>query len=112
MWVSMPRGTTAQDRDRRTSAHPDPVPVPAPDRAVPRSRDTDLADPPVRCSAGSPPMPRLAPLRLVRLDRFERRDPLAGGGFELLLQRRPVVGDELGLVTRAGDLDVEATSAW
>ena len=30
--------------------------------------------------------------------RFERRDALAGDGLQLLLQRRPVVGDELGAV--------------
>ena len=50
----------------------------------------------------------LSPLRLVRPDGFERRDPLAGGRLELLLQRRLVIGDELGPVARAGDLNVEA----
>ena len=50
----------------------------------------------------------IARLRALASNRFERRDPLAGAGFQLLLQRRPVVGDEIGLVPRAADLDVEA----
>ena len=40
-------------------------------------------------------------------ERFERRDPLAGERKKLLLQRRPVVGHELGAVACAADLDVE-----
>ena len=40
----------------------------------------------------------VAALRLVRLDRFERRDTPAGDGFELLLERRFVVGNQLGAV--------------
>ena len=43
---------------------------------------------------------RLPPLHPLRLDRFERGDALAGDGFQLLPERHPVVGDELGAVAR------------
>ena len=70
---------------------------------LPRRRRSVIA-----ARAPIPIQPGLAPLRPVRLDCLQRRDPLAGGRFELLLQRRHVVGDELGPVARAADLDVEA----
>ena len=47
---------------------------------------------------------RIAPLGL---DGFERRDALAGRGFEPLAKGVAVVGDELGTVARAGDFYVE-----
>ena len=57
---------------------------------------------------------RFPSLRAFRLDRLKRRDPLAGGRFELLLERRPGrrSSSAVGPVARAGDLDVERLSAW
>ena len=40
-------------------------------------------------------------------ERFQRRNPLAGERFELLLEICLVVGDEFSAVVRAADLDIE-----
>ncbi len=41
-------------------------------------------------------------------DPFERRDPLACGGFQLLAQCSGVVRHQLGPVARAADFNIEA----
>ena len=66
-----------------------------------RSRDSDasLSRPGLR----PPSNPASRPRRPLRLDRFKRRNPLAGNRFELLAQRLRIVGDELRAVARAGD---------
>ena len=88
---------------------PRSTPFAAPSRSIPGalSRSCDAA--PAALPPGTPArlQSTVPSLRLVRFDRVERRDPLAGDGFELFLERRLVVGDELGPVPRAGYLDVE-----
>ena len=48
------------------------------------------------------------PLARHLADAFERRNPLSRDGLELRPELGCVVGDELGAVARATDLDVEA----
>ena len=68
-----------------------------------RSRSRDVDAPASRSALRSASTAGLADLRPFRLDRFERRDALAGDRFELFLQRCPVVGHEFGAVAIAGD---------
>ena len=59
--------------------------------------------PPEGLSSPAPPVQSsLAAFRPLRLDRFERRDPLVGDRIEPLQERRIAIVGELGPVARAG----------
>lgn len=98
----MARDTTTRGRDPLVSA---PALSPHPSRRpfrLPRFGHIALTAPTaIRLQS------RLPIHRLLRLDRFERRDARARGGFELFLERRLVVGNELRAVSRSTGLDVE-----
>ena len=95
--------TTAPCRARSPLApRPAPSPAPAPD-PLPRFGRVTFAT-----GTPAPVQSRFAARRPLRLDRFKRRNPLAGNRFELLAQRLRIVGDELRAVARAGGLHVEA----